>query len=224
MRGRRLFVFPKQSVAQAAGVLLIGVTGGVGMGKSTTAEFLSRRGVEVVDTDVLARTLVAPGQPALTEIAAVFGPGVLTAEGALDRGRLARRVFADEAERKRLELILHPRIRAAWLAQAAAWRAEGRTAGAVIIPLLYETAAEREFDTVLCTACSATTQRTRLAARGWNEAQIAGRFAAQWPAERKVALADFVVWSEGTLETHAAQVNRILGTLGLAEAGVPSAA
>lgn len=216
MQDHRLFVFAGLPVAHALGVLLLGVTGGVGMGKSTTAEFLARRGLAVTDTDVLARELVTPGQPALAEIAAAFGPAVLAADGTLDRGRLARRVFADEAERKRLEQILHPRIRAAWLAAAAAWRAEGRRAAAVIIPLLHETRAEGEFDAVFCTACSPATQRARLAARGWNESQITGRLAAQWPAERKVALADFVIWSEGALETHAAQVDRILGATGAA--------
>lgn len=200
-------------------MLLIGVTGGVGMGKSTTAEFLARQGVAVVDTDALARELVAPGQPALAEIASAFGPDVLAADGALDRGRLARRVFADEAARRRLEAILHPRIRAAWLAQAAAWRAQGRASGAVIIPLLHETAAEKELGPVVCTACTAATQHARLKARGWSEAQIAGRLAAQWPAEKKLALAEFVVWSEGTLDTHAAQVRRILRTAGLNAAG-----
>ncbi|MFN0067305.1 MAG: dephospho-CoA kinase [Limisphaerales bacterium] len=194
-------------------MLLIGVTGGVGMGKSTTAGFLAQNGVAVVDTDLLARELVAPGQPALAEIASAFGPDVLAADGALDRGQLARRVFADEAARRRLEAILHPRIRAAWLAQAAAWRTEGRTAGAVIIPLLYETASEKELGPVICTACTAATQRSRLKARGWDEAQIAGRLAAQWPVEQKLALADFVAWSEGALDTHAAQVRRILGAL-----------
>ncbi len=194
---------------------LIGITGGVGMGKSTTAEFLARRGLPVTDTDVIARDLVARGRPALAEIAAAFGPDMLLPDGNLDRGRLAARVFAAEPERRRLEAILHPRIRAAWRAETAAWRAEGRRAGAVIIPLLFETAAEREFGAVLCTACTAVSQRARLQARGWEGAQIAGRLAAQWPAEEKVARADFVVWSEGSLAAHAAQVDRLLATLGL---------
>lgn len=199
-------------------MLLFGVTGGVGMGKSTTAGILARQGVAVADTDELARELVAPGEPALVEIVAAFGPEVLAADGSLDRGELARLVFADAAARRRLEAILHPRIRAAWLARAAAWRAEGRAAGAVIIPLLYETGAERELGPVICTACTGATQHARLRARGWDEAQVAGRLAAQWPAADKLARADFVVWSEGALETHAAQVARILRAVGLKQA------
>lgn len=202
----------------AGAMLLFGVTGGVGMGKSTTAEFLARQGVAVVDTDELARELVAPGEPALAEIVSVFGPEVRAADGSLDRGQLARLVFADAAARRRLEAILHPCIRAAWLAQAAAWRAAGRAAGAVVIPLLYETAAERELGPVICTACTAATQQARLRARGWDQAQIAGRLAAQWPAMEKLAWADFVVWSEGALGTHAEQVGRILRAVGLEQA------
>jgi dephospho-CoA kinase len=194
-------------------VILLGVTGGVGMGKSTTARFLAAHGLPVVDTDDLARGLVAPGQPALAEIAARFGPGVLAADGALDRARLAAQVFAHDAARRDLEAILHPRIRAAWRAQAAAWRAEGRPAGAVVIPLLYETGAEAEFTAVLCTACAAATQAARLAARGWTPEQAARRLAAQWPAERKLALAAFVLWTEGAPEVHAEQLARVLAAL-----------
>lgn len=199
-------------------MLLFGVTGGVGMGKSTTAKCLAQQGVAVVDTDELAREFVVPGQPALAGIASAFGPEVLAADGSLDRGQLARLVFADETARRRLEAILHPRIRAAWLAKAAAWRAEGRAAGAVIIPLLYETAAERELGPVICTACTAATQHARLRARGWDEAQIAGRLSAQWPVAEKLARAGFVIWSEGALETHAEQVRCILDAAGLAQA------
>ena len=95
-------------------MLLIGLTGGIGMGKSTVAEYLSRTGELVVDTDVLARELVAPGQPALAEIVRNFGEKVLAADGSLDRTTLAEVVFKDEVHRKTLEAILHPRIRASW--------------------------------------------------------------------------------------------------------------
>lgn len=198
---------------------LLGLTGGVGMGKSTAAAHLQTRGLPVVDTDVLARELVEPGQPALDEIRAVFGPEVLDTRGRLRRDVLARIVFADEPRRRELERILHPRIRTAWQARVAAWRAEGCPAAVVVIPLLFETDAAGEFDATLCVACTPASQRERLLARGWSEEEIRRRLAAQWPIERKLAAADYVVWAEGDVDLTAAQLDRILAQLHLAGRG-----
>jgi dephospho-CoA kinase len=195
-----------------ANMKLFGITGGVGMGKSTTGALLEKRGVAVIDTDHLARQLVEPGRPALAEISAAFGPALIRPDGGLDRAALARRVFADPAERARLEAILHPRIREAWQAEAAQWRAAGREEGAVIIPLLYETRAETLFDTIVCVACGAGTQQERLRERGWSRAEIRQRIEAQWPAEEKMARADFVVWTDTAMAAHAAQLDKILLT------------
>jgi dephospho-CoA kinase len=131
----------------------IAVTGGIGMGKSAVAEYLARRGELLIDTDVLARELVEPGQPALTEITSVFGPEILNPQGALDRRALAALVFKDPNARQQLEAILHPRIRAAWKEKGSKWRAAGATRGFVIIPLLYETGGENEVDAVICDGC-----------------------------------------------------------------------
>jgi dephospho-CoA kinase len=196
---------------------LLGLTGGVGMGKSTAAALLRARGLSVVDTDELARELVEPGQPALAEIRAAFGPEVFDSRGALRRDALARIVFADETRRRELERILHPRIREVWRAQVAAWRAAGRPGAVVVIPLLFETGAAGEFDATVCVACTAASQRERLLARGWSEEEIARRLAAQWPIERKLAAADFVVWAEGGVDLTAAQLDRILRQLGLGD-------
>ena len=106
-----------------------GLTGGVGMGKSTAAQFLREHGAQVVDTDELARQLVEPGQPALTEIQAVFGKSIVAPDGQLRRDELAQIVFTDPAARKKLEAILHPRIRERWLAQIETWRRENHRAG-----------------------------------------------------------------------------------------------
>ena len=195
---------------------VLGLTGGIGMGKSTADQLLRERGVAVVDTDVLARRLVEPGQPALVEIQNTFGKEIVDANGGLRREELARRVFADPASRQRLEDILHPRIRALWLAQVEVWRAEGRPVAVVVIPLLFETNAH--FDATICVACSAATQRQRLQSRGWNAGQIDQRINAQWPVEKKMALSDFVVWTEAGLDVHAAQLERILTTSGSAPA------
>jgi len=192
---------------------VLGLTGGIGMGKSTSAQLFRARGLPVVDTDDLARQVVEPGQPALAEVLAAFGPQFAGPDGRLRRDELARRVFADPAARQRLEGILHPRIRALWCAQVETWRAEGRPLAVVVIPLLFETKAEAELDATICVACSAATQQQRLRARGWLTEQIQQRLQAQWPVETKIERADYLVWTEAGLDMHAAQIERILGLL-----------
>ena len=190
-----------------------GLTGGVGMGKSTTARFLCERGAQVVDTDELARQLVRPGQPALVDIQVAFGKKVIGPTGELKRGEIAKIVFADAAARKKLEAILHPPIREQWLGQIQTWRGEDHPLAVVVIPLLFETRAESHFDKIVCVACSAAAQHERLLARGWTPEQIERRNAAQMPVEQKIARADFVIWTDGALDTHAQQIKRILSHL-----------
>ena len=191
---------------------LFGLTGGIGMGKSAAAQILSLRGVPVEDTDNLARSVVAPGQPALAEIQRTFGDEVISSEGTLRRDALARIVFSDPAAREKLEAITHPRIRELWKQRVERWRAQAvPKAVCVIIPLLFETNAESEFDATICIACSPSTQRSRLAIRGWGAEQTAQRITAQWPIDKKMAKANYVVWNEGSLEILAAQLNVVLG-------------
>jgi dephospho-CoA kinase len=141
---------------------IFGITGGVGMGKSTLGDLLAQRGVAVVDTDKIARQIVEPGQPALAEIVQRFGPSILRPDQTLNREALALRVFGDDPARADLEAILHPRIRAIWTAEVERWRDSSpapenapRTAraatsfGAVIIPLLFETNSSALFDAAL---------------------------------------------------------------------------
>jgi dephospho-CoA kinase len=192
---------------------VLGLTGGIGMGKSASAQIALGWGIPVVDTDDLARRIVEPGQPALQEVRERFGDGIVDADDRLRRDKLARLVFADPAAREQLESILHPRIRDLWRAQVEVWRAQGRSAAMVVIPLLFETRAEQELDAVICVACSAETQRRRLLTRGWSADQIEKRIRAQWPAEKKMALADYIVWAEGSLDLHAAQLDRILRSI-----------
>jgi dephospho-CoA kinase len=189
---------------------VLGLTGGVGMGKSASAQFLCARGVRVVDTDDLARQVVEPGQPALAEVLAAFGPQLAGPDGQLRRDELARSVFADPAARKRLEDILHPRIRALWRVQVQSWRTAGHPLAVVVIPLLFETGAEAELDATICVACTLATQHQRLLTRGWSPQEIEQRLRAQWPIEVKMARADYLVWTEAGLEVHAAQLERIL--------------
>jgi len=189
---------------------VLGLTGGIGMGKSACAGFLRSKGIPVVDTDDLAREVVEPGQPALAEIRGAFGLGVFDRGGGLRRDQLARLVFANSDARKKLESILHPRIRALWRKKVDLWAREGLPLSVVVIPLLHETGAEKELDANICVACSRATQQRRLLDRGWTEAQITQRLAAQMPVETKMAKADFVIWSEAGLDLHEDQLDRIL--------------
>lgn len=194
---------------------LIGLTGGIAMGKSTVARLLSERGLAVVDTDDLAREVVEPGQLALDDIRREFGPDLLDPSGRLRRPELARLVFAEPEARKRLEAILHPRIRDRWRREVEEWRAAGRPAGAVVIPLLFEIDAAAQFDVTICVACTEPTQQGRFRSRGWTTAEAAARVRAQWSVERKMAASTFVLWTEGELSVTAAQVARILRQLNL---------
>lgn len=180
------------------------------MGKSTAAVILQKLGVPVIDTDQIARDLVQPGQPALAEIVREFGDHLLTDKGELLRHQLAAEVFSDSAKRARLEAFLHPRIREVWFTAATGWRAENKTAAAVIIPLLFETNVQSAFTAVVCLACSHETQIQRLRQRGWNDDEIKNRIASQWPVERKVVQSNYVVWTDTTVEMHEAQLKRLL--------------
>lgn len=198
---------------------VLGLTGGVGMGKSACAQLLLARGVPIIDTDELARQIVEPGQPALDEIQKTFGADLIDTDGRLRRGELARVVFANPESRKTLEGILHPRIRQLWQAQVETWRKEQRVLGVVVIPLLFETEAEAELDFTICVACSFLAQHQRLSARHWPAAQIQQRIQAQWPIEKKMAAADYVIWTEGSLDLHASQLERILADIGTRRVG-----
>ena len=147
---------------------------------------------------------------------------VLLPSGSLDRKELARRVFADSTQRDILEKILHPKIRQVWQNEVRNWRATGRGKGAVIIPLLFEIGAESQFDAVICVACTVATQFDRLRERGWSRAEIKQRLDAQWPVEEKIARADFVVWTDTTLEAHAAQLEKLLDLTSSTASGAPA--
>ena len=189
---------------------VLGLTGGVGMGKSTAARLLKKVGLPVVDSDDLAREAVQPGTEGLAEIADEFGEGFLKADGSLDRDKMASTVFQDEAARKRLEAIIHPRVRTVWEKQIDQWREQKWPVGVVVIPLLFEVDLQDSFDAVLCVACTANTQRARLRERNWDDAQITARIAAQMDIAQKIDLADHVLWNEGAPELLMDQMKEIL--------------
>jgi dephospho-CoA kinase len=179
------------------------------MGKSAAAAILAEAGIPVVDTDQIAREVVAPGEPAALAVAAEFGPEMVGADGSLRREALARKVFSEPEARVKLENILHPEIRRRWLEQAEKWRENGVEAGVVVIPLLFETGAEQQFESVICIACHSELQSARLQARGWNAEQVSGRLAAQWPIERKMDRAHHVIWNDGSVAVLREQLGRV---------------
>ena len=188
---------------------LYGLTGGLGMGKSAAAELLAAEGMPMVDTDVIAREVVNKGERGLEAVAAEFGQNVIDADGGLDRAVLAGMVFANPEARLKLEAILHPLIRERWLRVAGEWRATGKKAGVVVIPLLFETGAEQEFERVICIACSPRLQSARLQQRGWNAEQVTGRLSAQWPIEKKIDRSHYVIWNDSSVEVLREQLGRV---------------
>lgn len=173
---------------------LVGLTGGIATGKSTFAAALRAQGAPVVDADALARQVVAPGAPALAEVARAFGPGVLQADGTLDRQALGALVFADPAARRRLEAITHPAIRQAMLAETARLAAAGHDLAFYDAPLLFEVGLDQAMALVVVVFAPPEAQLARLAARdGLSRAQAEARLAAQLPVAEKAARADVVV-------------------------------
>ena len=178
-------------------VFRVGLTGGIASGKSTVARLFEALGVPVIDTDMLAREVVAPGEPLLAQISARFGAGVLGADGRLDRAALRQIVFADAAARADLEQLTHPAIRARLEARSAVL---GGPYQLLVIPLLVETAGRTPVDRVLVVDCSEALQIRRLQARdGTTLEQARQILAAQATREARLAMANDVIVNEGDL-------------------------
>jgi len=177
--------------------LRIGLTGGIGSGKSTVARRLAALGALVVDTDALAHALTAPGGAALSAIAEAFGADMIAADGAMDRARMRAHVFANPAERVRLEQILHPMIGA--LTREAAARAAAGQVVVFDVPLLTESATWRaRVDRVLVVDCTPATQVARVVLRsGWSEEAVQRAIAHQAPRAQRRAIADAVIFNDG---------------------------
>jgi dephospho-CoA kinase len=187
-------------------VLRIGLTGGIGSGKSTVSALLAARGAVVIDADRIAREVVEPGTPGLAAIEETFGGQVLQRDGSLDRPALAAIVFADPEARRRLDGLVHPlvRSRAAELAAAA-------PEDAVVVhdvPLLVETGQAAAYDLVLVVQADPDVRIQRLVQRGVPEADARARMAAQATDEQRRAVADVVLDNSGSEQELAAQVDR----------------
>lgn len=185
--------------------LVVGLTGGIGSGKSAVADLFAALGVPVVDADAIAHDLSRPGRPGHEAVLAAFGPGVLAPDGTLDRAALRREVFADPAARARLEAVLHPLIRGEARKAIGTWAAPW---GLVVVPLLFERGG---FDGVvgrtIVVDCPEDEQLRRVVARsGLTEAEVRAIMATQLPRAERVARADDVIDNGGPRSALAAQV------------------
>ena len=184
--------------------LVIGLTGGIGSGKSTVAGIFKQFGIPVIDADVIAHAMVAPGQPAFQEIIEVFGPGSLDASGAIDRNRLRKLVFSDPAQRQRLEAILHPKIRREIISLT---RNVQTPYCIVVIPLLLETDQRDLVDRILVVDTELDNQIARVTMRnGLPRHEINAIIAAQAKRDSRLAAADEVINNDGSLDELAIQV------------------
>jgi dephospho-CoA kinase len=179
-------------------MLRVGLTGGIGTGKSYVRARFELRGLPAIDADALARDVVAPGTPALDAVRARFGDAVFGADGALDRRALGAVVFGDDSARHDLERIIHPAVYEAIQHWFEEQRAGGATVAIADIPLLFETGERYHMDAIVVVACTPDEQLRRVARRGgMSEASARARIAAQWPIEQKVERADYVIRTDG---------------------------
>lgn len=187
--------------------LRIGLTGGIASGKTTVANLFAAHGIPIIDTDQIAREIVAPGQPALARVVEAFGHDVLDASGALDRRRLRTSVFADPAGRRRLEALLHPLILDEMARRSAAAPGPYQI---LVIPLLAETGRTEYVDRVLVVDCPVEVQVARLLDRdAENEQQARAMIAAQATREQRLALADDVIVNDGDLDALESEVEAL---------------
>jgi dephospho-CoA kinase len=199
-------------------VLLVGLTGGIGSGKSTVARMLAARGAVVLDADAFAREAVRAGSEGLRAVVARFGSEVLTPGGELDRPKLAGVVFADPAARTDLEGIVHPEVRRL-IADGIQENLDTDNVVVLVNPLLIEMGTHRDCDVVVVVSATPETQLIRSIAGGMHEQDVRARMAAQLPLDERAQHADVILDNEGSVEELERQVDRLWNLLA-ARAGV----
>jgi dephospho-CoA kinase len=201
--------------------VIVGLTGGIGSGKSTVAEMLEKQGAAVIDADAIVHELQARGQPLVDEIAAEFGRGVLAVDGSLDREALGAIVFRDPDARQRLNRLVHPKVGAEFARRLQAAKEAGASVIVLDIPLLFESraaasggASAMHFDTTVLVWVPRETQIERQVARdGYAPDEAERRVAAQMPLAEKRALADEVIDNSGSLAATRKQVDELYARL-----------
>lgn len=200
-------------------MLLVGLTGGIGSGKSTVARLLERRGAAVIDADQLAREAIAKGTPGFDLVVEAFGPDVVTPDGDLDRAALAARIFSDPAHKAALEAIVHPEVARRFGEQLDAFRGTDRVV-VYVTPLLVELGLAPAFDVVVVVTASPHLRVSRVASgRGLSPDDVRDRMAAQATDEQRMEVADVLVDNDGSLAELEPQVDRLWADLA-ASAGV----
>ncbi|MBC7367317.1 MAG: dephospho-CoA kinase [Undibacterium sp.] len=190
--------------------MILGLTGGIGCGKSTAARAFVSRGSRLVDSDALIREQVLTSPVIIAAVSARYGSDVLSAQGGIDRGQLAAKVFADDEERGWLEGLTHPALFAIWRSTLAT---APRARWVFEVPLLFEQALENWFDFTVCVACSPQQQLVRLEQRGLSRELAGQRISKQLPLARKIELADMVLWNDGSAAFLQAQVDTLVASL-----------
>jgi len=192
-----------------------GLSGGIASGKTTVVELFRELGAEIIDADTLAREIVEPGREGFERIRQVFGPGMLTARGRLDRARLAAHVFGDAAELQRLNAVLHPLVKSGIHTRIARLSREGFGGTVVVdVPLLFECGWQAMFARTILVYCSPGQQLRRLMRRnGLDRSQADARIAAQMPLREKKKLADFVIDNQGSRQGLRSAVAAVYGRL-----------
>jgi len=194
-------------------MLVIGITGGPGTGKSTVAAMFAELGAAVLDADAIAHALMRADQPAWAPIVERFGQEILAGRE-IDRTKLAGRVFRDAAARRQLEAIVHPLVERRMREELERLRGAGRCKAAVLdVPLLLETGGRAMVDLVVVVHAPPDVARQRLAARGWSDEETAGRTAAQWDLPTKMAMADAVIENGNGLDQTRRHVTQLWNRL-----------
>lgn len=186
--------------------MIVGITGGMGCGKSTVARLFERRGFRRLDSDELVREKVLRDPAVIATLRARWGDQVVNAAGEIDRSAVAQRIFADDSERRWLEELAHPLVFALW---RAAFAAAPQVAWVVEVPLLFEKRLENWFDFTVCVACSPALQLARLEQRGISRVLAGQRISKQLPLARKIELSDIVLWNEGSASFLEAEIDRL---------------
>lgn len=199
-------------------MLLVGLTGGIGSGKSTVARLLERHGAAVIDADQLAREAVEKGGPGFERVVDAFGPSVLTSDGDLDRAALAARIFSDPVQKATLEAIVHPEVARRFGESVDRYRATDRVV-VYVTPLLVELGLAPAFDAVIVVTASPHLRVSRVASdRGLSPDEVRRRMAAQATDDQRAEVADVLIDNDGSLAELAPQVDRLWGDL-VARAG-----
>lgn len=190
--------------------MILGLTGGIGCGKTTTAEMLAAHGLVPLDSDAIIREILQNDREVIVAIQTHFGPGVFTKPGEVSRHELARRVFSDAVALRWLESLLHPRLYAYW---RTAFSAQPASSWVVEVPLLFEKSLQNWFDFTVCVASHPTVQLARLEQRGLSPPLARERISKQLPLVQKIELADFVLLNDGSSDFLRDQVATLVSSL-----------